>query len=249
MLVPSSYARILVLKEALKSHVIPDVLVDAGCGNGLPLLQADAVRKIGLDLIPPKLVENIECIKCDVNAIPLNDEICDCLMSLDVIEHIREDGRVISEFYRVLRRNGTLILTTPNVSQFMPYKVLRILFGLDTAKMHKLWQHAKPGYRKDEVIALVEGQGFKVICIHSFCQPLTRVLEIPYIILLRISEYIYSPAKRGNKLRKTRGRIIGTLERTHDLLFSLLLAPITRIIEKSANDGFLYLIMCKKDAG
>ena len=101
MLTPGIYARALVLKEVFQSLPKPEVLVDAGCGSGFHLLQIDATRKIGLD-IHPSLQRDIQCIKCDLRFIPFKSEACDFLMSLDVNEHIEEDGEVVFEFHRVL---------------------------------------------------------------------------------------------------------------------------------------------------
>ena len=244
MLVPSSYARVLALKEASHSLAKPGVLVDAGCGDGFHLLQIEAARKIGLDLIPPKLQDDIEVVKCNLTFIPLKSGCCDCLMSLDVIEHIKEEDKVISEFQRVLGHNGILILTTPNNSEFMPYGTLRVMFGLDTAKIHRMCEHVRPGYSKDELSSLVERHGFKVIYHHSFCQPMVRVLELVYLLPMRLSEYIYSPQERELRLRT--GKLINGLQRVHDLLFLLLVAPIIKQVEKRANNGFLHLLICKK---
>jgi SAM-dependent methyltransferase len=248
MLTAGTYAKALALKEVFHSLAKPGVLVDAGCGNGFHLLQIEAVSKIGLDIFPLELEENIEGIRSDVRFIPLKDGACDCLMSLDVIEHVEEDDKVMSEFRRVLSNKGILVLTTPNDSEFMPYRPLKAMLGLDTAKMHRKWGHVRPGYRKDELINLIERHGFEVISYHhNICQPLVRFLDAVYSLLLlfRVGEYVSSSEERAHRLRR-RGKLIRSLERAHDLLFRLLLAPVIRRSERGGNNGFVHLVICKK---
>jgi SAM-dependent methyltransferase len=40
----------------------------------------------------------------------------DCVVSFQVIEHIKDDATFTSEAFRVLKDGGTLIITTPNIS-------------------------------------------------------------------------------------------------------------------------------------
>ena len=246
MLVPSRYAKALALKKAFNSLDIPNVLVDSGCGDGFYLQQIEAGRKIGLDLIPPESGKGIKYIKSDVSSTPLNDRDCDCLLSLDVIEHIDEDDRALDEFYRVLNDDGILVITTPNNSEFMPYRLFRVMFRLDIAKMHRVWKHVRPGYSKEELVALIKRHDFEVMSHRSIYQPLSRVFELVYIIPMMISERVYSPEERARWLRKRKGFLLRTLEGLHDFLFRLILGPIIKRIENTQDNGFFHLIICKK---
>jgi len=244
VLTPGIYARALALKEVFQSLPKPEVLVDAGCGSGFHLLQIDATRKIGLD-IHPSLQRDIQCIKCDLRFIPLKSKACDFLMSLDVIEHIEEDAEVVFEFRRVLDDGGVLVITTPNDSDFIPYRPLRVMFGLDTSKIHRWWGHVRPGYSRGQLTALVERNGFEVIYYGRIGGSLVRVLGLGYILLLKLGEHIYSPEQRVQQFRKGVG-LTRRLERTHDFLFSLLLAPIIKRLEKRGDKGFWHLIACRR---
>ena len=53
----------------------------------------------------------------DVTALSLKDDCLDAVVSFDVLEHVPDYQSALSEFARVLRKDGVLILTAPFVSQ------------------------------------------------------------------------------------------------------------------------------------
>ncbi len=59
----------------------------------------------------------------DITAIPEQNESFDAIMCVEVFEHIIDPGTAISEFYRLLKKNGKLILTAPfcSLTHFAPY--------------------------------------------------------------------------------------------------------------------------------
>ena len=147
----------------------------------------------------------------------------------------------MEELYRIISDKGNLVLTTPNDSEYIPYKPLKRMFGLDTAEMHRRWGHVKPGYRQDQLIRLIGRYGFEVISCQSIYQPLVPVLDLPYIFfLLRLERC--SP-QTNSRLRKS--RIIARLERIHDFLLHLILACILPCIERGEN-GFTHLLVAGK---
>lgn len=46
---------------------------------------------------------------------PFDDEQFDCVVSIEVVEHIANHPRYFAELFRVLRKGGVAILTTPNI--------------------------------------------------------------------------------------------------------------------------------------
>jgi SAM-dependent methyltransferase len=57
----------------------------------------------------------IKCVKHDVSkGIPFSDEFFDVVWAEEVIEHLHDTDFFLKEVYRVLRRGGVLILSTPN---------------------------------------------------------------------------------------------------------------------------------------
>lgn len=101
-------------------------LLDIGCGTGanLPML-AEAVGEggevLGLDFSPLALefarnhlhLSNVVLSQGDALRLPVQDASCDIVTMLDVLEHLSDDARALSEVNRVLRPGGALVLSVP----------------------------------------------------------------------------------------------------------------------------------------
>jgi len=82
--------------------------------NGLSL---DCVESLNPDLL------------CDLNkeAIPLDDEKVDVVVAGEILEHLINPFNAVREFYRVLKENGTLIVSVPNICSLV--NRFKMLFG------------------------------------------------------------------------------------------------------------------------
>jgi ubiquinone/menaquinone biosynthesis C-methylase UbiE len=62
-------------------------------------------------------------IVSDITAIPFKNKSIDAIMSIEVFEHIPDPIEALSEFTRILKPNGYLILTAPfaSLTHFAPY--------------------------------------------------------------------------------------------------------------------------------
>lgn len=61
--------------------------------------------------------------------LPYEDNYCDAVTSLEVIEHLADTDNFLKEIKRVLKKDGILILTTPNF--FSLVRRLMTLFGIN----------------------------------------------------------------------------------------------------------------------
>ena len=87
-------------------HVAPEVCLMRHLGKRY----ADCPdRYVTADLESP-----LARLHFDVRRIPLPDASFDCVICNHLLEHVADDRRALSEFFRVLRPGGRLILTTPN---------------------------------------------------------------------------------------------------------------------------------------
>ncbi len=95
------------------------VLLDAGCGRGVPVLKkylGRAKRLIGVELVsftdvPP----GIDTYNADLSAIPVPDASVDLVMSRSVFEHLTDPQSVYTEFSRILRPGGAVVFLTANM--------------------------------------------------------------------------------------------------------------------------------------
>ncbi|MFM1801742.1 MAG: hypothetical protein RJA81_1094 [Planctomycetota bacterium] len=105
------------LKRHLK--VSDPVILDVGCGTGATArLLKDHGNVIGLDFSQLALSA---CEKRGIDhllqgsamAIPLADNSVDVIVATDILEHLDEDEKALSEFRRILKPGGIVIISVP----------------------------------------------------------------------------------------------------------------------------------------
>ncbi len=101
------------------------VVLDAasGSGYGSEILSEKAGKVFGLEINPHSLSfarshylrSNIEFIQQDLNGkFPFQNEYFDAIVSFETIEHVQNQNSLISEFNRVLKKNGVLVISSPD---------------------------------------------------------------------------------------------------------------------------------------
>jgi len=108
-----------IFEREVENHLRPDhVLLDAGCGRTAPILagyKGKARRLIGVDLVDfTPAAEGLELYKCDLAAIPIENDCVDVMMARSVMEHVTDPARVYGESFRVLKPGGHFIFLTAN---------------------------------------------------------------------------------------------------------------------------------------
>lgn len=103
------------------NKLAPHKLLSVGCAKGEVEDHIDCFCIHGIDISDKNREYAINnCDKVydyDLNSpLPLYDEYYDCIWCGEVIEHIFNTDLFINEMYRLLKKNGHLVLTTPNVS-------------------------------------------------------------------------------------------------------------------------------------
>ena len=103
-----------------KDHVV----VDVGCGSGNLTLHSAEKCKLAIGLDPSEsAVRFCNSINSNVHsifipatgdALPFPDESVDVVFFVEVIEHLDEPMKIISEIWRVLKKGGRVFVTTPN---------------------------------------------------------------------------------------------------------------------------------------
>jgi SAM-dependent methyltransferase len=131
-------------------------VVDVGCGTGASLrmlngMGFDNVRGIdasdeAIAWCAAKGLSPVE--KGDACALPLADGSCDLVLATDVIEHLDDDQKAVSEFLRSLRCGGHALITVPTFPS---------LWGVQDQIAHH-----RRRYRLGPLRDLIESVGFEV---------------------------------------------------------------------------------------
>lgn len=139
-------------------------VLDLGCGYNARLLTSNQnmiTRGVGVDIfVNAKLNSNkIKLIRSSVDTrlkLPSNN--FDLVISLAVIEHVLKPEVMLSEAYRLLKRRGSLLITTPSskskfILEFLANK-LKIISNKEIAD-HKRY------YNKTTLTEALTEAGFK----------------------------------------------------------------------------------------
>jgi ubiquinone/menaquinone biosynthesis C-methylase UbiE len=112
-----------------------DLILDVGCGFGENLFKIERpkFRGIGIDVAVPYILwnyqqtkkqgkTNLDFLVADVHYLPFKRETFDEIIFSEVIEHILNPKEALKDLHRVCKKEGYVILTTPN-----KYDAIRIL--------------------------------------------------------------------------------------------------------------------------
>ena len=121
------FRRHLVVYEALAPRC-RGVVLEAGCGEGYgaDLLAGGATQVFALDYDAQAIghvgrrYPRVAAARANLVALPLRDGVVDAVVSLQVVEHLWDQGRFLRECRRVGRPGGALLLSTPNRLTFSP---------------------------------------------------------------------------------------------------------------------------------
>jgi len=112
-------------------------LLDLGCSNGsltmeiANIVQAREIYGVDIDesALREAAMRGIKTFYCDLSkdSIPLPSESIDLVTALEVIEHLFNPDHILREVYRVLRKDGYFLITTPNLASWI--NRIAMLFG------------------------------------------------------------------------------------------------------------------------
>ena len=129
------------------------LVLDVGCREG-PLGHelAASNRVIGVDRCPQKTLLDEPNLRgkgyaalllADAVDLPLRDAQVDLLLATDLLEHLTEPERALTEFHRVLRPGGELLVAVPNLVSYN--NRLSILIGSGVGlELHRLLRGQSP---------------------------------------------------------------------------------------------------------
>ena len=103
-----------------QSRLKGKTVVDMPAGNGVTsaILKELGAEPMPFDLFPEYFTaEGLTCTRANVmEGIPIRDAQADMIICQEGIEHFSDQFKAFKEFNRILKKNGSLIVTTPNYS-------------------------------------------------------------------------------------------------------------------------------------
>ncbi|MFW5846840.1 MAG: class I SAM-dependent methyltransferase [Nanoarchaeota archaeon] len=100
------------LKKVLEGVSKIEKSVELGCREGWLIHNTSARKKVGYDLSPIRLFEDVDYIEQDI--LSLTPAHFDLVISSEVLEHIPDDRQTMKVMYGQLRAEGLIFLTTIN---------------------------------------------------------------------------------------------------------------------------------------
>jgi SAM-dependent methyltransferase len=105
-------------------------ILDAGCGSSLIIQSLN--NAVGMDFNFAKVRflrrYNVPVLRGSAFALPFKDGAFDCVISSQIIEHIKFDEVLFSEMCRVLSPGGKLIIGTPDYAT-VGWRIIEPLYG------------------------------------------------------------------------------------------------------------------------
>lgn len=139
------------------------IVLDCGCGRGMYLVKLKEIAKElwALDIkeenikycLERKIIKENRFIKADIIDLPYKDKIFDLILCTEVLEHVNNDERALSELARVIKKGGKLVLSVP----VPPGEVNSDEYG-----------HKREGYAQEALGSTLNRFGFKIEII-KFC--------------------------------------------------------------------------------
>lgn len=205
------------------AQLISGNVLEVGCGEGygMELLAPKADKYLAIDKyntpIDPNLPDFNKITFKQMNVPPfeeIEDASFDYIVSFQVIEHIEDDEFFSRELYRVLKPNGKLIITTPNIKmsltrnpwhirEYTPEGLFSLLDGIfDQVDMKGIFGNDKVMEYYDANKKSVEKITRFDILNLQYKLP-RSILQIPYDILNRMNR---------NKLHKNNNSVSASVK-------------------------------------
>ena len=143
-----------------------------------------------------RFMDKVNFLHSDCLDMNIDSESIDIVLSNQVIEHIPKYEKYLLEIERILKKNGLLIISTPNFNN-PKNTLLKLLFQRPIMRwennqnlpLNKYRGHVKEFF-EDELIALVQKYNFKLLASRPILPKPSLNGNLPFIIY-RLLEYTF----------------------------------------------------------
>jgi len=196
------------LKNILKSEITDSsTIIDLGGYDGFissnlkKFFPALNITVVDTDKKGMKLAEKkgLNTLRASALELPIENNKIDVVLCLDLIEHIKEDDKVISEISRVLKKGGKVILTTP-VSDGL---TLPFFSKEKNEKFNKNLGHIRKGYSLEKIKKLFNANQLTILKTSKYFNLFSRLVYwsmasgirlkgkgLLYRLIIRLEPYI-----------------------------------------------------------
>lgn len=173
----------------------------------------------------------------------------DCVISIDVLEHLEDDQPFLRELGRVLKKGGTAVVTVPNGDPRLLANRIKWRVGM----VPEVYGHTRAGYTVPELQAALQQADLQPTASGGYSRFFTEMVELivnfGYVFVLSRKK---GKAKPGQIAPATSGELKkhGAAYRLYSLLF-----PIMRLISKldrllpAKGDGAVIVVAQKPEIG
>jgi SAM-dependent methyltransferase len=179
-------ARRKIVLEMLRSILPPGAprILDVGCGTGSTLKELEKMGEaVGAD-ISEEAIAYCRRRGCGDVRLVAEDELSfrdgefDAVLSLDVLEHIENEGAALAEYRRVLKPGGVLLLTAPAYAWLW--------------SAHDDVNHHRRRYTRGSLEQLLAQSGWGIERLSYFC-----TLLFPLVAAIRMGFKLFHRSGRG----------------------------------------------------
>jgi SAM-dependent methyltransferase len=124
------------------------------------------------DQIAQLLNEPVYAYKEDEFQVP--DCQFDCVVSIDVLEHLRQDQPFLKELKRVLKPNGKAVVTVPNGDDKLLANRIKWKLGMTP----EVYGHTRPGYTAVELSDAIRRSGLEPKASGGYSRFVTEMIEL-----------------------------------------------------------------------
>uniref|UniRef100_A0A7C4TB18 Class I SAM-dependent methyltransferase n=1 Tax=candidate division WOR-3 bacterium TaxID=2052148 RepID=A0A7C4TB18_UNCW3 len=226
-------------------------LLDCGCNIGRLAAAWTKGSVFAIDisyslvLRGKKLYPEINFIQGDIQEIGFfKPNSIDNAIAIEVIEHLPRPEDFLKGLYRIMKKNGTLLITTPNYSRFRPKLVpLGIIQSFGVRKGTSGEKYLHTAYKPEELASLVESAGFVTLEKGSFEFELRGWVK-PLVVMRRMFDWLSMKFFKESKLNITFIKFIQSLEL--NLFYILDVFNLVRFLKIFFKEGRRTYLLCKK---
>jgi len=156
--------------QSLLNDIRYKSILDIGCASGWflnqILLKNNNIQKaIGVDLYNPAIIfgkkkyKHIKFINADIHKIPLKPNSIDLILCCEVLEHVSDPRKVLSEMKRIVRKKGNAIIEmdTGNL-------IFHLVWWIWKKGKGRVWNNSHiQVFNKEKLTKMIKQAGFKII--------------------------------------------------------------------------------------